>query len=127
VIPFFSVNTKVPSPPVVFFVTTTLPLASFAKLQVEATPEPTTTVTLGLVPGGEPGVQLAATKTKPGFVASLTVYVPGARPPNVAVPTPRLVEIVALMVTLLLSVKTKTPSPPVVFLVTTTEPVDVSV
>src|SRR6266850_2190962 len=122
VTPLESVKTKLPLPPVVFLVTTTLPLALLAKLQVAMPPAVTVTVTLGLVPGGEPGVQLARSKTNPGSTLSLTVYVPGASALKVVVPMPAVVEIVADMVTLFLRVNTKLPLPPVVFLVTTTLP-----
>src|SRR5206468_1505098 len=110
---------KVPLPPAVFLVTTTDPPAAF---WVERREE------------GRRGEQTTAvhvvkpTGTKSALAASVTVYVPGARPENVAVPLPvrvvPVVEIVADIVTPPgpVSVKPKVPLPPVVFLVTTTEP-----
>ena len=112
-----SVKVNTPLPPVVFLVTTTEPFAAFANAGRHGVePAPVTTA-----------VHVVTAATKSGLAASVTVYVPCARPENVAVPLPAtvlpVVEIVADMVTPgPVSVKVKVPLPPVVFLVTTTEP-----
>src|SRR2546422_8225771 len=74
-----------------------------------------------MVLGRGRGWRPAVSSSKPALGLSLTVYVPGASAEKVAVPTPVLVVTVAVMVTPLERVKMKVPSPPVVFLVTTTE------
>src|SRR2546428_7039526 len=73
-------------------------------------------------------VHVVTAATKSRLAASVTVYVPGGRPVNVALPLPAMVlpvvEIVADMVTPPgpVRVNVKLPLPPVVFLVITTEP-----
>src|SRR6266550_3929702 len=112
--PFVSGKTKVPLPSWVFFVTTTEPRAALLKVQDVEPPADTSAVQV-----------VDPTGTKFGLGASVTVYVPGASPLNVAVPCPAglpVVEIVAVMVTPLVRVKTNVPFPPSVFLVTTTWP-----
>src|SRR5207249_836067 len=110
---------KVPLPPAVFLVTTTEPPATW-RIDGLQGDEP--------APAANRGGGVNPTGTKSALAASVTVYVPGARPENVAVPLPvrvvPVVEIVADMVTPPgpVSVKPKVPLPPVVFLVTTTEP-----
>src|SRR3989442_1483077 len=105
------VKMKLPWPPLVCLVTTTWPLALLVKAQVKVAPGPTSALQL-----------VEPTGAKSALGLSLTVYVPGASAEKVAVPTPVLVVTVAVMVTPLERVKMKVPSPPVVFLVTTTEP-----
>src|SRR2546426_3369248 len=99
-----SAQTNLPLPPVVFLVTTTLPLAELAKLQVAVAPASTVTVTLGLVPGGEPGAQLARSKTNPGSTVTPAEHTPELQSPSKLVRRPLLDENVADMVTLLRSV-----------------------
>src|SRR5438105_4874474 len=115
VTPLESVKTNVPLPPVVFLVTTTERRAALGETHDVEPPVVTTAVQL-----------VEPTGVKSALADSLTVYVPGARPVKVADPEPAivvpLVEIVAVMVTPLESVNTNVPLPPVVFLVTTTEP-----
>src|SRR5437588_808772 len=102
------VKLKLPLPPIVFLVTTTEPRAALLKVHGVEPPAATTAVQV-----------VEPTGTKSGLAVSVTVYVPGARPENVAVPWPSglpVVEIVAVMVTLLVRVKTNVPFPPSVFL-----------
>src|SRR5207249_3800871 len=110
-----SVKVKVPLPPAVFLVTTTDPRALLRNDGLQGLePAPVTTAVHVVKPTG----------TKSALAASVTVYVPGARPENVAVPLPvrvvPVVEIVADIVTPPgpVSVKPKVPLPPVGVLVT---------
>src|SRR2546430_10152966 len=89
-----SENVKLPLPPSTCLVTTIEPFAAFVKAGVQGVePAPVTTAVQVVKP----------TATKSALAASVTVYVPCARPENVAVPLPAtvvpVVEIVADMVT----------------------------
>src|SRR5437667_8978085 len=118
--PGVSEKVKLPLPPSTCLVTTIWPLWAFENSGRHGAiePGPATTAVHVVKPTG----------TKSELAASVTVYVPGARPLNVAVPLPAtvlpVVEIVADIVTPPgpVSVKLNVPLPPVVFLVTTTEP-----
>src|SRR5206468_1451808 len=118
--PGVSEKVKLPLPPSTCLVTTIWPLWGFenAGRHGAIEPRPVATAVHVAKPAG----------TKSELAASVTVYVPGARPLNVAVPLPAtvlpVVEIVADIVTPPgpVSVKLNVPLPPVVFLVTTTEP-----
>ena len=84
--PSLVVNVKLPLPPTVFFVTTSRPVASL-KVHEPVAAAATVTVTVALVPDGEPGVQLALVSAQPVGTCSVIVYVPGTTV-KVALPVP---------------------------------------